>query len=52
MEHLYKEVWFDLYCHNCKHKDVNDHEDPCNECLCNTYNIQSHKPVNWKEKDK
>ena len=52
MESHFKEVWFDLYCQTCRHKDVVDHDDPCDECLYNTYNINSHKPVNWEEKDK
>lgn len=52
MENYFKEVWFNIYCPTCKHEDVPDHENPCDDCLYNTYNINSHKPVNWEEKDK
>lgn len=46
-----KEVYFDRYCKTCQHKDVNDGEDPCDECLNEAVNSYSHKPVNYKEKD-
>lgn len=52
MDELYKEVYFDKYCCDCKHKDVKDHEDPCDECLNEPVNLHSHKPVNFAEKDK
>ena len=45
-----KEVYFNQYCKTCKHKDVEDVKDPCNECLDNPVNLGSHKPVNWEEK--
>lgn len=45
-----KEVRFDIYCETCRHKDKKDHEDPCNECLDNTVNLHSHKPVKFEEK--
>ena len=44
-----KEVYFHLYCNKCKHKDVKDVKDPCNECLDNPYNDHSHKPVKFEE---
>lgn len=47
-----KEVYFDKYCEMCKHKDVKDHEEPCNECLDNPTNFYSHKPVNYKKEEK
>lgn len=52
METHFKEVMFNIYCPKCEHKDVKDHDEPCDECLYNTYNIHSHKPVNYKEKEK
>lgn len=52
MQENWKEVYFDEYCPTCKHKWQKDYEDPCNECLNNPMNLYSHKPVNWKEKDK
>lgn len=47
-----KEVYFDQYCKTCKHKEKKDNEEPCDECLDNPINLYSHKPVNYKEKDK
>lgn len=49
-EYVYKEVYFDQYCKTCKHKDLDEHEDPCDECLNEPQNLYSHKPVNWEEK--
>lgn len=48
----YKEVYFHEYCEKCKHKDVNDVDEPCNECLDTPINLYSHKPVNYKEEKK
>lgn len=45
-----KEVYFDQYCESCEHKDLNDYENPCNDCLANPGNENSHKPVEYKEK--
>lgn len=50
MEEIYKEVYFDRYCKTCEHENLDESEDPCNECLENPKNTYSHKPVNWKEK--
>ena len=52
MEQLYKEVYYHDYCKKCKHENVKDTEDPCNECLDTPINLYSHKPVNFKEKEK
>lgn len=46
-----KEVWFDQYCKTCKYCTLKDCEDPCNGCLDYPGNEDSHKPVNWREKD-
>lgn len=51
MQHIYKEVRFDLYCDKCKYKDVDDVEEPCNECLTNTSNLFSVRPVKFEEKE-
>lgn len=51
MEEIYKEVYFDQYCKTCKHKKAKESEDPCDECLTNTTNAYSHKPVNYKKKE-
>ena len=49
MENTNKEVYFFQYCKTCQHKDVKETDDPCNECLTETTNEYSHKPVNYKE---
>ena len=51
-EELYKEVYFHEYCKKCKHVQVKDTDEPCNECLENPTNLYSHKPVNWEENTK
>lgn len=50
MEDVYKEVYFNLYCKNCKYKDLKESDDPCDECLNEPVNLYSHKPVKWEEK--
>ena len=47
-----KLVDFDKYCPDCKYPTTAEIEDPCNECLTNPANIDSHKPINFKEKVK
>ena len=51
MQYDYKEVYFHEYCKKCKHKDVDDVKDPCNECLGKGYNLHSHKPINYEKAD-
>lgn len=48
-----KEVFFDVYCPTCAYKDCkeDDPDKPCYECLEVPANQDSHKPVNWKEKE-
>ena len=50
MNEDYKEAYFDQYCKSCKHEKLEEKFDPCNECLANGYNLNSHKPVCWEEK--
>lgn len=50
MDDHYKEVYFDKYCASCVHSDTLESEDPCFECLDEPVNVESHKPVNWKER--
>lgn len=52
MDDNYKEVYFDQYCKTCKHFDKMEEEEPCNECLGETVNADSHKPVRCEEKRK
>ena len=44
-----KEVYFSLYCNQCKHKDDPDTEEPCNECLSIPGRPWSHKPEYFEE---
>lgn len=50
MENIYKEVYFDKYCNTCKYEKSPETDYPCDECLNNSENLYSHKPVKWKEK--
>lgn len=51
MDLNYKEVYFHEYCKTCKYANIDDVKDPCNECLGEPANINSHKPVKWEEKE-
>ena len=47
-----KEVYFDQYCKTCEHKDLKESESPCDECLSEPMNTNSHKPVKYIERTK
>ncbi len=47
----YKEVYFDKYCKACKYKNLTAADDPCDECLEETVNLYSHKPVKYEEEE-
>lgn len=49
MESKQKEVYFHEYCKTCKNYKLDESEDPCNECLNEPSNEDSHKPVYWEE---
>ena len=51
MEDNKKEVYYELYCEKCIYGDRKETDDPCNDCLAYPYNINSHKPVLFKEKE-
>lgn len=41
------------FCASCKHKNVPETEEPCNECLSCGAREDSHRPLNYEEgKDK
>lgn len=48
---MMKEVRFDIWCESCLHKGTRETDDPCNDCLNCPFNVDSTKPVFWKEKD-
>ena len=45
-----KLVEFEKWCNKCAYFDLEENEEPCWECLTNTVNEDSHKPVKFKEK--
>ena len=48
-ESKYKIVEFEKYCPSCKYLNEPEDEEPCNECLTEASNLDSHKPINYKE---
>ncbi|MBP5598426.1 MAG: hypothetical protein J6Y02_23870 [Pseudobutyrivibrio sp.] len=42
-----KIVKFDEWCHKCKHWKEYEGDDPCNECLNDSVNVDSHKPTKF-----
>ena len=44
-----KEVRFDIWCQKCRHRNKNEAQDPCNECLEVGMREGSEKPENWEE---
>lgn len=52
MEIVEKIIDFDQYCKTCKHRDLNEVKDPCNDCLDNPTNINSKKPIYYEEDKK
>lgn len=47
-----KEVWFDVYCQQCKNYEKSESEDPCWECLNQGWNEDSHKPIRFEDSGK
>ena len=45
-----KEALYFEYCKKCVHEKVIETEDPCNECLTQGWNVNSHKPIKYEEK--
>ena len=46
-----KEVYFADYCKKCKHTKLQGNEDPCDECLEQNWNENSHKPIKFEPKE-
>ena len=46
----YKEVHFHEYCKNCKHEKLEETEEPCDECMTESVNLDSHQPVKYEKK--
>lgn len=45
-----REVDFEKYCKICKHFELKESEDPCNECLCTPANEHTDRPICWTER--
>lgn len=50
-DQAYKEVYFHEYCKTCKYRAVKNIEEPCNECLGEPLNLNTHRPVKYEKKD-
>lgn len=46
----YKEVNFKNYCDKCRHRDLNEKMDPCNDCLEIGMREGTSKPEYFEEK--
>lgn len=42
-----KEVYFYKYCKTCTNRKLKENEEPCESCLAEGKNMDSHKPVNY-----
>lgn len=47
-----KIVRYAEYCCQCKFSPVKGTDEPCNECLTNPVNEDSHKPINFEYENK
>jgi len=52
MEIVNKIVEFDKYCKTCEFRDTKEYLNPCHDCLNNPTNVNSRKPINYKEDEK
>ena len=52
MEHQMKFVEFDIYCPRCKHQNLAETQDPCNECLGTSAREDTHIPEYWEAENK
>lgn len=50
-EPKYKEVDFNKYCPLCECYELNDFENPCDDCLTWPVNLNTSKPMHFKEKE-
>lgn len=47
----YRLVNFAYWCPKCKYSDQDEKLDPCNDCLNFGGNVETSKPVEFKEKE-
>lgn len=43
-----KEVYFNRWCRRCKYRRLPENSEPCEECLTNPVNYDSHRPVKFE----
>lgn len=48
MENIDIIVEFESHCKTCKHRDLEEKYDPCNECLDNPTNVNTNEPVYYE----
>lgn len=48
MHYTTKEVYFDVYCKSCKYQKLKEDKDPCNTCLSQGWNENTHKPIKYE----
>lgn len=51
MEGMLKEVYFDNFCSQCVHKDTDENEEPCCDCLEVPGRPYSHTPEYFERKE-
>lgn len=44
-----REVEYWNYCDTCKYKDLDDTQEPCNECLGNPITENTSKPIKYEK---
>lgn len=44
-----REVYYGHFCKHCVYEDLDESQDPCDDCLNEPFNMNSHKPVCYKE---
>lgn len=48
MENQMKFVLFDIYCPRCKHRDMNENQHPCCNCMEVPVRENTHVPECWE----
>lgn len=51
-ETVFKHVYFDNFCAICEHRDTDECESPCNECLNEPAREHSHTPAYFVRREK
>ena len=46
-----KEVYFERYCKTCEYANLDETKQPCSDCLDESLNWNTHRPVKYEKKD-